>query len=171
MRASEPDPAHGLYAAFNMSRLALVAPCDAPPSPDAQRLPVPPGSAFRQELGELTYEKRQRGANAAGHERILYAVRFNVPDTWTDEFDRWYEEEHIPMIYGCRHWAMTRRYRLHRAGEGDASHLALHYLSDAGGLDAPELQAARQTPWRKKFLEQDWFTAVDKIVYFRLGTA
>ncbi len=166
------DPPPSLYSAFNRHSLALVAQSAAPVAVDAAELPaLPPGAALRQEVGELSYERRQSGVSVTGREPILYSVRFKVPDDWTEEFDRWYEEEHVPMIYDCQHWAMTRRYRLKRAGAHEASHLALHYLFDARGLDAPQLVAARKTPWRQKFLQQRWFTDVEKIIYLRLDSA
>jgi len=159
-----------LYAAFNRHHLTLVAQAASPINAELQALPAAPaGTEIRQEVGKLTYEKRQQGVTEPPRDAILYSVRFRVPDDWVEEFDRWYEEEHIAMIYGSPHWAVTRRYRLQAEGPNDATHLALHYLSSAVGLDAPELVASRLTPWRKKFLDQHWFTSSDKTIYFPLG--
>ena len=156
-----------LYGAFNAAQLALVTQlCAGAPGPAAAP-PAPAGMVLRQDLAELTYEKLQPGTDDQEDEALLYSVRFTVPADWAAEFDRWYEEEHLAMIYGCRHWSMTRRYRFVQAAPGGPTHLALHYLSDARGLDAPQLKASRATPWRKKFLGQPWFTGGDKMIYFR----
>jgi hypothetical protein len=161
-----------LYAAFNAAQLALVAQVSEPLHAGAAIAPdAPAGMALRQQLAELTYEKLQSGSHAGEDEALLYSVRFAVPREWTEEFDSWYEQEHIPMIYGCPHWSMTRRYRFLEGGPGAPTHLALHYLSDARGFDAPQLRAARLTPWRRKFLGQRWFTQVDKMIYFRQQAA
>lgn len=154
-----------LYAAFNVPQLALVAQLTGDGA--ARAAATPAGLQVRQHLAELTFEKRQSGARDPDEEALLYSVRFTVPGEWTEEFDRWYEEEHIPMIYGCRHWSMSRRYRFVEAGAGGPTHLALHYLADARGFDAPELKAARVTPWRNKFIGQRWFSEVEKMIYFR----
>lgn len=157
-----------LYAAFNATQLAVVAQLSAGSAPRAVASPPRPANMqFRQDLAELSYEMLQPGTRKQDDDAILYSVRFTVPNNWTEEFDRWYEEEHIPMIYGCKHWSMTRRYRVIEPGPGGPTHLALHYLSDARGFDAPELKASRVTPWRNKFLGQHWFTNVEKMIYFR----
>jgi hypothetical protein len=156
------------YAAFNAPQLVVVTqvPLDQVP-PTAAQLPEARGSAVRTGAAELTYEIVQPGVVQPAEEALLYSVRFKVPDDWVDEFDRWYEQEHLAMIYECRHWSMSRRYRFVQPGPGGATHLALHYLNDARGLDAPQLKSARLTPWRNKFLGERWFTNVDKMIYFR----
>ncbi len=155
-----------LYSAFNSAQLAVVAQLLEPVESGVSERP-PSGLTFRQDLAELSYEKVQSGAVNPEESALLYSVRFVVPVEWTEEFDRWYEEEHLAMIYGCKFWAMTRRYRLVQATPQDQTHLALHYLSDARGFDAPELKESRKTPWRKKFLAERWFTEVEKMIYFR----
>jgi len=156
------------YAGFNTRQSAVIGQCaDSLVASFDPHGPPPEGVSLRVELAELTYEKLQAGVENADEEAILYSVQFKVPDDWTAEFDRWYEEEHVPMIYECRDWSMTRRYRLGSAERGGPTHLALHYLSSARGLDAPQLRAARVTPWRNKFLGQRWFTDVEKMIYFR----
>ena len=158
---------HG-YAAFNAHQLALVTQFDAGTAPRESGTPrVPDGVLLRLDLAVLTYEKLQPATPVRLEQGILYSVRFNVPADWADEFDRWYEEEHLEMIYGCDQWAMSRRYRFVDAASACGTHLALHYLSDARGLDAPQLKAARTTPWRNRLVTQRWFTDVEKMIYFQ----
>jgi len=155
-----------IYGAFNANQLALVTQLgDTAPTMQAPPAP-PPRVSLRLDLAELTYEKLQPGTRDPLDVGILYSVRFKVPPDWADEFDRWYEEEHLEMIYGSRQWSMSRRYRIVESAPGGDTHLALHYLSDARGLDAPQAKAARITPWRNRLVTQRWFTDVEKMIYF-----
>jgi hypothetical protein len=89
---------------------------------------------------------------------------FKVPPEWHGEFDAWYDQEHMPMIFACEDWYMTTRYHVQGS---EWTHLALHRIGGAGAFDSPALKAARLTPWRKKLLEHRWFTDVDKMIYFK----
>lgn len=156
------------YAAFNGARQAVVAQLRAGAPVDwAPAIDAPAGLAVRQAVAELAYEIVQPGVQDAAEAALLYEVRFAVPPGWAGEFDRWYEQEHLAMIYGSPYWSATRRYRFAQPGPGGATHLALHYLNDARGFDAPQLKASRVTPWRNKFLGERWFTDVEKVIYFR----
>ena len=162
------------YCAFNVDQLAIVVEMPALNRPE-QTDPLasyqtPHSLLVQQEWAQLTFEKRQQGTFNPDRANILYSVAFAVPDQWSDEFDDWYENEHIPMIYECEHWAMTKRYRIIQkdtASSTGSTHLALHYLTDAAGLDAPELKAARLTPWRNQWVQQAWFNNSEKLIYFR----
>lgn len=155
------------YCAFNLPQLAIVADWPHGDIAPALTLQRPDSIVLRQLAARCTYEYVQRGVAEPAESPILYSVCFVVPSEWHEEFDRWYEEEHLPMIYGSVHWSMTRRYSFPRGAVGGPTHLALHWLSDARGFDAPELKASRVTPWRRRFLEQRWFTDVEKTIYFR----
>jgi len=162
------------YCAFNVNQLAIVMEMQGL---NGRELTAPFAShqtpqtvLVQQALAQLTFEKRQQGTSNPDRAHILYSVAFDVPDQWSDEFDAWYEKEHIPMIYECEHWAMTKRYRIIQkdtASSTGSTHLALHYLTDAAGLDAPELKAARLTPWRNQWVQQPWFNNSEKLIYFR----
>ena len=162
------------YCAFNVNQLAFVMEMQALHGSE-KTFPIsshqtPQTLLLQQELAQLTFEKRQQGASNHEIANILYSVAFAVPDQWSDEFDDWYEKEHIPMIYKCEHWAMTKRYRIIQkdsASTTGSTHLALHYLTDAAGLDAPELKAARHTPWRNQWVQHPWFNNSEKLIYFR----
>lgn len=163
------------FCAFNVDQLAVITQSSNAQMADwclSTDMPqIPPGLALSQDFAELTYTKRQDRLVDENLASILYSVGFSVPAEWADEFDDWYEKEHLPMIYPCQHWAMTKRYRIIQSDQGSTTtHLALHYLTDASGLDAPELKAARLTPWRNKLVKQPWFTQSEKWIYFRQRT-
>ena len=54
---------------------------------------------------------------------------------------------------------MVRRFEIFDGEPQPWTHLALHYLADLAALDSPEREAARDTEWRKKLAEEQWFRA------------
>jgi len=155
------------YTAFNISRTLLVADISGRLDPDGPPIRAPDGIAFTSLTAIRQSEFRQPGVGDPLSAPLLYSVLFSVPPHWWAPFDEWYETEHIPMILECEHWAMTRRCRLTPDTSVRWTHLAIHYVMDARAFDSPALKAARLTPWRAKFLEQDWFTSPDKAIYFQ----
>jgi hypothetical protein len=152
------------YMAFNVKRCALVVntsePSDVQPVVAAN-----PGMRFEilngRKVSEFTAAGQSRIVESAS---ILYSVLFTVPPEWREEFDAWYDQEHIPMMVKCRDWVGAARYHVLN---GKWTHLALHYVKDAGAIDSPELRAARTTPGRDRFAAQSWFNSVDKMFYFK----
>ena len=70
----------------------------------------------------------------------LYPVFFEVPPQRQNEFNDWYETEHIPLLLECKDWLMVRRFRVVDREPESWTHLTLHYLRDARAL-------AFQSPW------------------------
>ena len=96
---------------------------------------------------------------------ILYPVFFRVPAHREQEFNAWYEEEHMEMLLRCEHWRMCRRYRIRGAGDGGFTHVALHYLTDLRALESPERDRARSTPWRDRLAVEPWFKGEYRVYY------
>lgn len=99
---------------------------------------------------------------------VLYAVMFNIPAEHHDDFDGWYDSDHIPLLMQCKDWLMVRRMRIADGVPSPYTHMALHYLADAEALQSPEREAARNTPWRNRLAKNDWFKA-SYSVFDRLG--
>lgn len=93
---------------------------------------------------------------AVGRGRFLFVVAFPVPPDATEELDRWYREEHAPMLLEAPGW---RGYRLLAVDETNSElrRIALHELDDLAALDSPERAAATSTSWRGRLAEQPWF--------------
>ena len=114
------------------------------------------------------------GRTAAGaHERVaeadvLYAVFFSVPAEREQEFNAWYEEEHMELLERCAYWPMCRRYRIRDPRAGGFTHIALHYLTDLRALESPERDRARSTPWRDRLATETWFKG-EYLVYYQWG--
>ncbi len=100
----------------------------------------------------------------------LYVVLFAVPADRADDFDRWYDEDHCPLLLRSRHWWQIRRYRIASATPDRWTHLALHYLGDLAALESPERAQARSTPWRARLAAEPWF-APEYAVYSRMAPA
>lgn len=100
---------------------------------------------------------------------VLFAVFFSVPDDRVAEFNGWYEDEHVPMLLGCKDWLMVRRFEIYEAEPQPWTHLALHYLAGTEALSSPEREAAGNTPRREKLAAEPWFQG-SYLLFERLGT-
>ena len=97
----------------------------------------------------------------------VYAVWFAAPPDRDEAFNRWYDEDHCPLLLENPHWWQIRRYRI-RTGTPDRwTHLALHYLGDLAAMSSPERARARGTPWRARLAAEAWF-APEYATYHRL---
>ncbi len=129
------------------------------PSPLTRRM-LDGVAGFTRYLGEQIGEQHAAHAgDAALDAACLYAVFFNVPGDRQQEFNDWYEQDHVPILLECKDWLMCRRFAVRDGAPANWSHLALHYLNDAAALDAPERARARATPWRARLAVEPWFNA------------
>ena len=137
----------------------------AVPHPTAKRMErfvaVPLGAQRREDACEIS-ELPHRTP-------IFYAVFFGVPTARADEFGRWYEEEHLPLLFGCEQWLGCRRFRLESPHPDGYTHLALHYLADLRALQSPQRDAARKTPWRNRLVAEGWFKGEYRVNYRLAG--
>lgn len=103
---------------------------------------------------------------AAAPAPVLFTVAFDVPADRIEEFDRWYETEHVPLLREVAGWRRVRRYaaRPDQAGPR-VTRFALHELADLAVLDAPERARARDTAWRARLAREPWFEANQRAVY------
>ena len=99
---------------------------------------------------------------------VLYAVCFNIPAEACQEFDAWYETEHIPLLMKCPDWLMVRRMSVTDGVPETYTHIALHYLADVTALQSPEREEARNTTWRGNLAKNEWFRA-SYTVFDRVG--
>ncbi|KAJ3744178.1 hypothetical protein DFH05DRAFT_1615961 [Lentinula detonsa] len=91
---------------------------------------------------------------------VLYAS-LDVKAEGEAEFNKWYEEEHIPMISKTPGWLRSRRYILSNSavrGSIDpevtvCKYIAIHDFSTGGYMDTPEMKAAIGTPWRDEVMK------------------
>lgn len=87
---------------------------------------------------------------------LIFAALFNVPKDDEDEFDRWMEEDHVPLLLECDDWLAIRRFSLPVAEPVSYTRLAIHYLASHDALTSPERAAARDTEFRKRMARHSW---------------
>lgn len=91
-----------------------------------------------------------------GKGRVMVAVSISLQDKSLEKevaFEKWYEEEHIPMLSVVPGWLRTRRFVTSTIGGEDGEdkeYLALHEYAAKNGLDGPEFVAATTTSWNKE---------------------
>lgn len=85
-------------------------------------------------------------------EEALLMVLWEPPAAYIEEFNAWYDTEHLPERACIEGFRTARRY----VGLGDGpSHMALYDLSSLGVLDEPAYQAisgAHYSPWSKRIM-------------------
>lgn len=115
-------------------------------------------SGFTRYTGEQIGEQKRTGLDIDPYEApVLYSVMFEVPKEREDEFNRWYEEDHVPTLLKNGQWLACRRYKLISGDPESWTHLALHYLADVDALQSEERAEARRSPWRARLAEEEWF--------------
>jgi hypothetical protein len=96
----------------------------------------------------------------------LSVVAFEVPDSDLDEFEGWYQDEHVPLLMKVPGWLRVRRYTVRAGFDGPAwTHLALHELRSTDALTRPERSVARKTARRDALAGRDWFGRSGRWVY------
>lgn len=109
----------------------------------------PIGEQYRPEIIDHT----QLASQCA----LSYPVFFGVPDDRAQEFNRWYDQEHLGILLCSPYWLACRRFKLLTPHPNGYTHLALHYLSNISALNSPERDEARRTPWRDRLATEAWF--------------
>jgi hypothetical protein len=71
------------------------------------------------------------------------------------ELDRFYEEEHSPLLLEIPGWLRIRRFAL--AGDGAWTRLAVHDLADSSVFADPRFAATQETDWYRRLFAQAWF--------------
>ena len=132
----------------------------APPCPQVgwlERFVAVPGTVHRRADAQASGQP--------GRAPIAYPVFFGVPVQAEDDFDHWYDDEHMPMLLGCVAWLGCRRFRILGPHPRGWTHLALHDLADTSALASPERAAARATAWRARLSAHAWFQGDYRVLY------
>lgn len=172
VRYVTPDGEPWHLACYFLSDMAALD------TPEYRQVKADPGPRSEHMLGNLLAFTRylcdlrsDTGATGEPHSR-LFVVAFSVPDPDAEEFDAWYEQEHVPLLMKADGWLRVRRYTVRAGSEGPPwTRLALHELRDPGVLAAPEREAARATPWRARLAERPWFAGNARWIYRPIASA
>jgi hypothetical protein len=158
------------YGAPSRNAYLVIGELDGAPivSPATRAAGTLPASVARVErfVGRpLGAQRRRDASKRVADAPIVYPVFFRVPRAREAEFDRWYDEEHLPMLLTCPHWVMCRRFRIEAGADVQWTHVALHYLIDLRALQSPERDAARSTRWRRQLEAEPWFQPEYRVFY------
>jgi hypothetical protein len=77
----------------------------------------------------------------------LYIVHTDLPDDIVDEYNEWYDKEHLPRLVTVPGVIRARRYT---ATSGNPRYLTAYELTDPNAFESPEGLQARKTPWTAK---------------------
>lgn len=77
----------------------------------------------------------------------LYIVHTDIPDDIVDEYNEWYDAEHLPRLVTVPGVVRARRYN---AASGNPRYLTAYELTDPNAFESPEGLKARKTPWTAK---------------------
>lgn len=103
---------------------------------------------------------------------IMMIVAFDVPADSAEEVERWYAEEHIPMLMRAPGWLRARRYQTIVCSSGPKyTSIALHDLRSLEVLNSEERRVARSTAWRARLEPSRWFQQAGRFVYRRMAAA
>ena len=131
-------------------------------SVDAVALAAAPAAG----VARYTCVETQDSGPCAEQHGVLMVVAFNVPIERTDEVERWYRQEHAPMLLRAPGWLRMRRYEPIQAAGGQAwTHMALHELRNLAVLESTERALARSTPWRAQLEQESWFAQAGRFIY------
>jgi hypothetical protein len=77
----------------------------------------------------------------------MYIVHADIPDHIVDEYNAWYDKEHLPRCAGIPGVLRARRYA---ATAGSPKYLTAYELTGPEVWESPAALAARKTPWTEK---------------------
>lgn len=102
----------------------------------------------------------------------MYIVHTDIPDHIIDEYNAWYDKEHLPRCAGIPGVLRARRYM--STGIAGGSNLNPRYLTayELAGPDvweSPAAQLARKTPWTEKM--RSLFSNTRRVLYHLISPA
>lgn len=73
-------------------------------------------------------------------DRVILVTSVDITAGAEDEFNRWYNEAHLPEILACPGFVSARRYE---CAEGQPRYLAIYTLESEDALTTPEMRRVR----------------------------
>ena len=137
-----------LFASSNEAAYALLGatPGDAP--------------AFRARI--LQGLKQLGDSGSAPAHRWHYTAQTDIEAQEEDEFNEWFDQEHLPLLAKVPGTVRARRYRT----DGTPRYLACYDLQTRETHGSPAWKAAASTPWRNKIHES--FVSPRRMMFMRL---
>ena len=76
--------------------------------------------------------------------KTVYITATDPEPAWEEEFNRWYDVEHIPNLLGVPGYLSARRYI---AVEGEPKYMAFYEIASMDAFRSQEHDRAANTPW------------------------
>ena len=93
--------------------------------------------------------------------RALVLIMADVAPSYEEEYNRWYDEEHLPERKQLPGFLSARRFI---TTDGEPKYLTVYELEDIGVLDSPEFHAVEPpSAWQQKLTPH--FSRVTRTVY------
>ncbi len=148
---------------------------DALATPSYQRLKSSPSDLTDRMLGVVEGFTRFTCTQLSDfgkpvHGAFISVVAFAVPDDEAEQFDDWYEYEHVPRLLEAEDWLRVRRYRVIDGDGGQWTHFAIHELASIDVMNSPERAHARKGPKRDALVGREWFGKSGRWLYEQLST-
>lgn len=161
-RVVEGEPEH--LAVYEIDDMGVLR------TPEYEALKARPSPLTEEMLGAVTGFTRYicetvADSGRAAEHGFLSVVAFEVPDGEMEEFDRWYEVEHAPLLLEADDWLRVSRYRRLSGEGGPWNRFALHELRSLDALQSPQRRRARDAPLRRALAERPWFGRSGRWVY------
>lgn len=113
-----------------------------------------------ESLDRKIYSLCSKRGESSGPAPVQLAVSMRVNEADLEDFDSWYEQEHIHMLSRIPGWIRSRRFRMVVGGiqgmppKGQVECLLVHDFKADNGLDGPEHKAATDSPWSSKIMQK-----------------
>lgn len=138
---------------------------------DFQRIvaqPTPWSIRMRKHYGEHRERMNFRlmcevGTAPAPDAPWMYIVHTDIPDYIVDEYNEWYDKEHLPRCVGIPGVFRARRYTAIEPSAGQPKYLTAYELSGSDVWESPAALQARKTPWTEKM--RSLFTNTRRALY------
>ena len=123
--------------------------------------PTPWSRRMRQHYGDkrerMNFKLMCEVANASNTGPVIdapwmYIVHTDIPDSIVDEYNAWYDKEHLPRCANIPGVLRARRYSAMPCTSGTAAprYLTAYEMTGADVWESPAAQTARKTPWTEK---------------------
>jgi hypothetical protein len=135
------------------AQVSWVTPKDAALSPQENKAPYGRTSLAPAAGGGIAREKltlelrRSLGDAGATPAPWIYIVQADIPDHIADEYNAWYDQEHLPRLVAV---SGIRRARRFITIEGAPKYFTAYELEAEDAFATPEAVKARKTPWTEK---------------------
>jgi len=92
----------------------------------------------------------------------------------SEELDKWFDEEHVPMLRKVPGWRRSRRFNTSSIDKKDETdYLAMHEFAPGTNLGGPEAKAASSTQWAQELMQKAVAEFQMRVysLYYNLGPA